>query len=75
MPELGLYTVAEVAEILRLPRWSTYQLIKEGKLAHCRLTERRIRVSEEDLNDFVRGTRRVGGPSAGQKLEIPCDCP
>ena len=59
MPELGFYTVKEVAEILKINRISVYDLIKEGKLNGHRFSERRIRVSEKDLNEFINKAKKT----------------
>jgi excisionase family DNA binding protein len=68
------YSIREVAEILRLSIPSVHRLINAGKLGANKVSERRTRVSEKDLNEFLRRTR-VGHPAQdGPKLEIPCDC-
>ncbi len=56
-----LYTVPEVAKILRVKKGFVYELIYTGRLEALKLSERRIRISEEavaayleSLKDFSR---------------------
>lgn len=53
MPELVFLTVKEVAEILRINVIGAYDLINKGELKAHRFSERRTRISESDLNDYV----------------------
>jgi excisionase family DNA binding protein len=59
MPEFGFYTVQEVADRLKITRDGVYGLLKEGKLKGHRFSERRIRISETDLNEFLKDHRTV----------------
>lgn len=69
MPEFGFYTVQEVADRLKITRDGVYDLLKEGKLKGHRFSERRIRISETDLNDFVRKHRAL--KSSGIVKRVP----
>ena len=68
--ELGFYTVRQVGKMLRMTRHAVYDLVKSGALKHHRFTERRIRISEKDLNDFIRKSR-VGQQENKPELVIP----
>ncbi len=51
--------VPEVAELLRLPRTRTYELIQRGELPAVRIGERSIRVRRDELERFLQEERRV----------------
>lgn len=51
---MQLYTVPEVAKILRVKKGYVYELIYTKRLQAIRMSERRIRVSEESLKTFLR---------------------
>ena len=50
---MRLLTVPEVAKILRIERGRTYELIHRKKIKAYRLGERRIRVPEEAVKEFL----------------------
>jgi excisionase family DNA binding protein len=50
---LRLLKVSETAKILRVKKSFVYELIEQGKLKAIRLSERRIRVPEEALKEFI----------------------
>lgn len=52
MTEIILYTLEEVAEILKLTRRTLYTYIKEGKLQAVKIGKY-WRVSEADLKEFI----------------------
>jgi excisionase family DNA binding protein len=52
MQDITLYTLAEVAEILRVTRRTLYAYIKEGKLKAVKIGKY-WRVSEADLREFI----------------------
>ena len=52
-----LLTVAEVAEILRLNQQTVRNWIDNGKLAHIRLGERRVRIKRSDLDRIINPSR------------------
>lgn len=51
--------VPEVAELLRLPRTRTYELIQSGELPAVRVGRRSIRVRRDELERFLLEERRV----------------
>jgi excisionase family DNA binding protein len=51
---MQLYTVPEVAKILRVKKGYVYELIYTKRLKAIRMSERRIRVSEESLRNFLK---------------------
>ena len=51
--------VAEVAELLQLPRTRTYELIQRGDLPAVRVGVRSIRVRRDELERFLLEERRV----------------
>jgi excisionase family DNA binding protein len=50
--------VPEVAELLRLPRTRTYELIQRGELPAVRVGERSIRIHRGELERFLLEERR-----------------
>lgn len=48
-----LYTAQEVAKILRVKRGYVYELIDAGELRAIRLSERRIRIPFDALEEFI----------------------
>ena len=71
MPEFGFYSIKEVAEVLKLPVSGVRELIRNGELKVCRFSERRTRIDEEDLIEFIRKAKRQ---KDGPKLHWPCSC-
>ena len=56
MKEINVYSLEEVAEILKITRRTLYTYAKEGKL-HAVKIGKYWRVSEKDLQDFIsKGT-------------------
>lgn len=49
-----IYTVSEVATKLKVRKGYVYELIYTGKLQAIRLSERRFRITEQSLNDFIK---------------------
>jgi excisionase family DNA binding protein len=60
---LRFYTVAEVARMFRIRKSYVYEMIAQGRLRAIKLSERRIRVPHEALEEFVR---QEGGPGAAK---------
>lgn len=52
MNEIKVYTLLEVADILKVTRRSIYSYIKSGKLKAVKMGKY-WRVKEEDLRDFL----------------------
>lgn len=50
---MRLYTVSDVASILRVKKSYVYDLICQGRLKAFRISERRIRVPESALEEFI----------------------
>jgi excisionase family DNA binding protein len=48
------YTAEQVAEILQIRKGFVYDLIYTGRLRAIRLSQRRIRVTEDALRDFLQ---------------------
>ena len=46
------YTVAEVAELLRLSDWSIYEAVRQGSLPSVRVG-RTVRIEVQAFNDWV----------------------
>ncbi len=53
-----LFTPVEVADILGVSRMTVNNYINEGKLRASRLSEKKTRISEVDLNDFITSSKR-----------------
>jgi len=52
-----MYTLKEVAEILGVSKRTVRRYIQEGYLPAYRLGDRFIKVSEKDLNEFLKPLR------------------
>ena len=50
---MQLYTVPEVAKILKTKKGFVYELIYTGRLEALKLSERRIRIAEEAVKAFI----------------------
>ncbi len=50
----NIYTVKEVAEILKVSERQVWRYIESGKLKKISLSPKTIRVSEKDLQDFIK---------------------
>ncbi|MBO8129286.1 MAG: helix-turn-helix domain-containing protein [Peptococcaceae bacterium] len=50
---MQMYTVPEVARLLKVKKGYIYELIYQGKLRAIRLSERRIRIPQEALHEFI----------------------
>jgi excisionase family DNA binding protein len=48
------YTIPETARILNFSRTTAYALIAAGELVVTRMGPRTVRVSDEDLENFIR---------------------
>jgi excisionase family DNA binding protein len=66
-------TIREVQRILGLGRNSTYELIASGRLPSIRITARRIVVTKEALEAFLRlpSKRNGAGTPGGHDLGVP----
>lgn len=48
----SLYTIAEVAEILRLSKWTVYRLVERRELAHVKFG-RRVLFTKRGIQEFI----------------------
>lgn len=51
------YTTEEVAEILKVNKESVRRWVRDGKLKSIKLSGKFIRISQDDLNQFVEAMR------------------
>lgn len=60
---MELFTVKEVASRLKMSESLVYQLVEQGRLACHRVGQGRgrIRISEEDLAEYLAGCRQESG--------------
>ena len=56
-PEPMLYSVSDVARMIRFSRSKTYEMIRDGKIPHI-VVEDRIRVRHKDLLAWINGASR-----------------
>jgi excisionase family DNA binding protein len=49
-----LITVNEAAEVFRCSRWGIYCMVKDGRLAAVRLSNRRLLFTEESIQEAIR---------------------
>lgn len=68
-----MLTVKQVAEQLNLTAQLIYQLIQSGKLPVHRFGNGRgtIRISQEDLNQFIDSCRQVASPRDVPRVTRP----
>lgn len=52
-----LYKVQEVADILGIQRNTLYKWIREGKIAATRYGYKTIRISQSQLDDFLKNKK------------------
>lgn len=50
---MKFYTAPEVAKMLRVRKAYVYELVAQGRLRALKLSERRLRISEEALREFL----------------------
>ena len=62
-PHTTLYTVQEVAAILKVDPRTVYRYINDGQLSAIRLSARKTRISRQDLLQFIEFARQQGFPS------------
>jgi excisionase family DNA binding protein len=55
----ALLTIEEARSILRISRWSLYQLINRRRLRTVTIGQRRL-IAAEDLRAFIEGLRQEG---------------
>jgi excisionase family DNA binding protein len=77
MPELGIYCIEEVAELLKIPISGVRELIRKGELKACRFSERRTRIDEYDLLQFIKKSKQhhQHDPVRERIVARDCDCP
>lgn len=51
---MEFYTASEVARMLRIRKGYVYELVAQGRLKAVRLSERRLRISKQALEEFIR---------------------
>ena len=62
MKEIKVYSLEEVADILKITRRTLYTYVKEGKL-HAVKIGKYWRVSEQDLQDFISKGTTISEPN------------
>ncbi len=50
------YTVPEVAKLLRVKKGYVYELVATRKLRAVKLSERRLRIPEAAINDYIQSS-------------------
>lgn len=53
MPDITVYTLKEVADILKVSRQTIYNYLKAGRLRATKFGKE-YRVTKEDLEEFIR---------------------
>jgi excisionase family DNA binding protein len=64
-----MYKVHQVAERLNCSISTVYQLIESGRLEHHRCPG--IRISDEQLHDYLEHTRQRGEAASRQRFAAP----
>jgi excisionase family DNA binding protein len=60
-----LLTIEETRTVLRISRWSLYQLINRNRLKTIRIGQRRL-IAADDLREFLDELRREGTDPHGR---------
>lgn len=60
MPAPRVYTVEEVADILKVKPRTVYNLVKDGTIRAVRIGERQMRITDDALNSYLRGGQPEG---------------
>ena len=50
---MKLYTINQIAEIMQVNRNTVSRWIKNGQLKSIKINDKNVRISEEQLNDFL----------------------
>lgn len=61
---MQLYTVPEVAKILKVKKGFVYELIYTGRLGAIKLSERRIRITDEAVRAYIESLKEKGRAAA-----------
>lgn len=69
MPESISYTPDEVAKILKISRFTVYEMIKRGDLPSYRIG-RKVRVEEPDLDQYIKKSKGVHSQEEPQGIEM-----
>ncbi|WP_425058145.1 hypothetical protein SCACP_27920 [Sporomusa carbonis] len=69
------YTPAEVAKILKLSRFTVYDLIKRGELVAYRAGERKMRIEAADLEHYKNKTKQAGTTLPPVPAAVPVAVP
>ena len=62
---IRMYKVSEVADILQINRNEVYNLIHSGELKAFEIKS--LRVTEEDLNEFISSRKNVYSETLGKE--------
>lgn len=70
MTEVVSYTPDEVAKLLKILRFTVYEMIKRGDLSAYHIG-RKVRVEAPDLENYIRNSKTLSAPSPACELPIP----
>ncbi len=59
MNENELFTVAEIAEYLKISKMTVYKMIKAKKLPALKIGEKCVRITKEKLNEYISSQNRL----------------
>ncbi len=62
----------EAATILAVSKSELYELIRRGDIRHVRIGRRSVRLRQQDLEEYIRGSLS-GGHGGAAALTIPAD--
>lgn len=51
---MQVYTVSEIAKLLKVKKGFVYELIRQGELEAIKLSQRRYRITEKQLEEFIK---------------------
>jgi putative molybdopterin biosynthesis protein len=70
MPDNISYTPEEVARILKISRFTVYELIKRGDLAAYRIG-RKVRVEQADIDQYIQNTKSCVPNLTRSMVQVP----
>ena len=65
--DMGVYTVAEIAKILRVSERTAYKLIQEQELPHIRVRGQ-IRITAMALDIYLKGGQNIDETTEGKPI-------
>ncbi len=66
-----LMNATEAARVLKVPRWSLYDLVRRNAIPHVKLSERRIRFDPVTLQQWIKAGGNAQANAAQTNGDLP----